>query len=135
MLVHSTKLRVRYGETDQMGVVYHGNYAQFYEVGRIEMLRSIGLDYRWMEDNGIIMPVLEMKGRFLKPALYDDEITVKVIQEKMSGIKIHFKYELYNPQNELIHVGETLLAFLNKETKRPCLPPQEFIDRIKPYFD
>ncbi|WP_345951953.1 thioesterase family protein [Mucilaginibacter sp. PAMB04274] len=134
MFVHTTKLRVRYGETDQMGYMYYGNYAEFFEVGRVEMLRSLGLTYRWMEETGVMMPVLEMKCRYLKPALYDEEISIQVSMEKMPGIKIHFKYELYNEKQELIHVGETLLAFINMKTNRPSLPPQEFLDKVKPYF-
>ena len=134
MFTYTTKLRVRYGETDQMGYMYYGNYAEFFEVGRVEMLRSLGLTYRWMEEVGIMMPVLEMKCRYLKPALYDEEISIKVTMEKMPGVKIHFKYELFNEAHELIHVGETLLAFVNMATKRPSLPPQLFLDAVKPYF-
>lgn len=134
MFEHTTKVRVRYGETDQMGYMYYGNYAEFYEVGRVEMLRSLGMTYSGMEAVGIMMPVLEMKCKYLKPALYDEEISIKVIMEKMPGIKIHFKYELYNPNNELINIGETLLAFVNMKTNRPCLPTQEFIDKLKPFF-
>jgi acyl-CoA thioester hydrolase len=134
MFTHTTQVRVRYGETDQMGYMYYGNYAEFFEVGRVEMLRSLGLTYKWMEETGIMMPVLEMKCRYLKPALYDEEISIKVIMEKMPGVKIHFKYELFNEKQELIHIGETLLAFINMKTGRPSLPQQEFLDRLKPYF-
>jgi acyl-CoA thioester hydrolase len=134
MFTHTTKLRVRYGETDQMGYMYYGNYAEFFEVGRVEMLRSLGLTYRWMEETGVMMPVLEMKCRYLKPALYDEEISIQVSMEKMPGVKIHFKYELFNEKQELIHVGETLLAFINMKTNRPCLPPAEFLAKLKPYF-
>jgi acyl-CoA thioester hydrolase len=134
MFEHTTKLRVRYGETDQMGYMYYGNYAEFYEVGRVEMLRSLGMTYSGMEESGIMMPVLEMSSKYLKPALYDEEISIKVIMNKMPGVKIHFKYELYNPNDELINTGETLLVFVNMKTNRPCLPPQEFIERLKPFF-
>ncbi|OOQ59736.1 acyl-CoA thioesterase [Mucilaginibacter pedocola] len=135
MFRHDTKIRVRYGETDQMGYMYYGNYAEFFEVGRVEMLRSLGLTYAGMEESGIMMPVLELNCKYLKPARYDEEITVAVTMAKMPGVKIHFKYELYNPKQELIHVGETLLAFINMKTNRPCLPPQEFIDKLKPFFE
>src|ERR1700748_1756253 len=117
MFVNTTKLRVRYGETDQMGYMYYGNYAGVYEVGRVEMLRSLGLTYRGMEEFGVMMPVLELKCRYIKPALYDEEITIKVTMEKMPGVRIHFNYELFNEQGELINVGETLLVFVNMETK------------------
>lgn len=135
MFTHTTKVRVRYGETDQMGYMYYGNYAEFFEVGRVEMLRSLGLTYRWMEEVGVMMPVLEMKCKYLKPALYDEEISIKVTMEKMPAVKIHFKYELFNEKQELIHVGETLLAFIDMKRNRPSLPPQEFLDKVKPYFE
>ena len=135
MFVHSTKIRVRYGETDQMGYMYYGNYAQFYEVGRVEMLRSMGLSYRGMEEFGIMMPVLEMTTRYIKPALYDEEITVKVTVAKMPGIRIVFNYELFNEAGVLINTAETLLIFVNMETNRPCLAPQYFLDKMKPFFE
>jgi acyl-CoA thioester hydrolase len=135
MFEHTTKIRVRYGETDQMGYMYYGNYAEFYEVGRVEMLRSLGLTYSGMEQSGIMMPVLELKFKYLKPALYDEEISVKVIMDKMPGIRIHFRYELSNEKGELINTGETLLVFINMKTNRPCLPPQDFIDKLLPFFE
>jgi acyl-CoA thioester hydrolase len=135
MFEHSTKLRVRYGETDQMGYMYYGNYAEFYEVGRVEMLRSLGLTYSGMEESGIMMPVLELNCKYLKPALYDEEITIKVIMNEMPRIKIHFKYELYNEKQQLINIGETSLIFINMKTSRPCTAPQEFLDKLKPFFE
>ena len=135
MFEHITKIRVRYGETDQMGYMYYGNYAEFYEVGRVEMLRSLGLTYSGMEQSGIMMPVLELNCKYLKPALYDEEISVKVIMDKMPGIRIHFRYELSNENGELINTGETLLVFINMKTNRPCLPPQDFIDKLLPFFE
>ncbi|WP_374949185.1 acyl-CoA thioesterase [Mucilaginibacter sp.] len=135
MFTHATRIRVRYGETDQMGYMYYGNYAEFFEVGRVEMLRSLGLSYSAMEASGVMMPVLELHSKYLKPARYDEEIAVNVSMAKMPGVKIHFKYELYNEKQELIHVGETLLAFINMNTGRPCLPPQDFLDKLKPFFE
>lgn len=134
MLEHSTKIRVRYGETDQMGYMYYGNYAQFYEVGRVEMLRSLGMTYRSMEEEGIMMPVLEMKCKYIKPALYDEEITVKVVVDKMPGVRIHFKYELINEQEELINIGETTLAFIDMKRNRPCLPSAVFLEKLGAFF-
>ena len=134
MFEHTTKLRVRYGETDQMGYMYYGNYAEFFEVGRVEMLRSVGMTYASMEASGIMMPVLELKCKYLKPARYDEEISIRVIMDKLPGVKIHFRYELTNEQNELIHLAETLLVFVNMKTGRPCLPSTEFIDKMKPFF-
>jgi acyl-CoA thioester hydrolase len=135
MFQHSTKLRVRYGETDQMGYMYYGNYAEFYEVGRVEMLRSLGLTYSGMEESGIKMPVMELHCKYLKPALYDEEITINVIMDKLPGVRIFFRYELFNEKQELINTGETLLVFVSMKTNRPCLPPQDFLDRLKPFFE
>jgi acyl-CoA thioester hydrolase len=135
MLIHATKIRVRYGETDQMGYMYYGNYAQFYEVGRVELLRSLGMTYESMEASGIMMPVLELKCKYIKPALYDQEITVKVIIEKMPGIRIHFNYELYNEQEELINIGETTLVFVDMARNKPCHPSEEFLNKVKPFFN
>ncbi|MGZ3873579.1 MAG: acyl-CoA thioesterase [Mucilaginibacter sp.] len=135
MFEHATKLRVRYGETDQMGYMYYGNYAEFYEVGRVEMLRSLGLTYSGMEASGIMMPVLELNCKYLKPALYDEEITIKVIMNEMPRVKIHFRYELYNEKQELINIGETTLVFINMKTNRPCLPGKDFLAKLKPFFE
>ena len=135
MFEHSTKIRVRYGETDQMGYMYYGNYAAFFEVGRVEMLRSLNMTYKSMEDSGIIMPVTEMNCKFIKPALYDEEITVKVTIEKMPGVRIHFRYELFNEKEELIHIGETTLVFIDKVKNKPCLPAEDFLNKLRPYFN
>ncbi len=135
MYTHQTKIRVRYGETDQMGYMYYGNYAELYEVGRVEMLRSLGMTYRSMEDQGVMMPVLDMRCKYLKPALYDEELTINVILEKMPGVKIHFKYEFFNETGELIHEGETTLAFIDMKRNRPCAPPVDFQNRLKTFFN
>lgn len=134
MFVHSTKIRVRYADTDQMGYMYYGNYAEFYEVGRVEMLRSLGLTYKSMEDSGIIMPVTELKCKYIKPAFYDEEITVKVIMEHMPSVRIHFRYELSNEKNELINLGETTLVFIRQENNRPCNAPEDFLNKLKVHF-
>jgi acyl-CoA thioester hydrolase len=135
MFSHITKIRVRYADTDQMGYMYYGNYAEFYEVGRVEMLRSLGMTYRSMEEDGIMMPVTELKCKYIKPALYDDEITVKVIIETMPSLKIHFKYELYNEKEELINLGETTLVFIDKVRNKLCPPPPNFLESLRPYFN
>ena len=135
MFTHESRIRVRYGETDQMGYMYYGNYAEWYEVARVEMLRSLGMTYRSMEESGVMMPVLELKCKYIKPALYDEEITIKVTVDKMPGMRIHFSYELYNESSELINIGETTLVFVNIKTKRPCLPSEEFLSSMKPFFD
>jgi len=134
MYTHSTKIRVRYGETDQMGYAYYGNYAQYYEVGRVEMLRSLGMDYAGMERDGVMLPVLELNRKFIKPALYDQEITIKTTVNELPGIRIHFKYELYNADEELINIGSTTLVFVDMEKNKPCKAPEAFMERLKVWF-
>jgi acyl-CoA thioester hydrolase len=134
MFEYTTKLRVRYGETDQMGYMYYGNYAEFYEVARVEMLRSLGLSYKAMEESGVMMPVVELHCKYLKPALYDEEISIKVIIKTMPRARMHFYYELYNEQGELINTGETLLVFVKMDTKRLCFIPKDLEGKLKPFF-
>jgi len=135
MYSHSTKIRVRYGETDQMGYMYYGNYAQYYEVGRVEMLRSLGMSYSSMEADGIMMPVLELKCKYIKPALYDQEITVKTIIKTLPGIRIFFEYELYNEKEELINIGSTTLVFVDMEKNKPTNPPENFMEKLSVFFN
>jgi acyl-CoA thioester hydrolase len=117
-----------------MGYMYYGNYATMYEVARTEMLRSLGMTYKSMEEDGVMMPVLELKCKYLKPALYDDEIVVKVIIEEKPGVRIVFKYELFNQDNVLINLGETTLVFVDIEKNRPCMAPKNFLQKIESYF-
>jgi len=130
-----TQLRVRYGETDQMGYVYYGNYAEFYEVARVEMLRTLGTSYKLMEASGVMMPVVELHCKYLKPALYDQIITIKVILDEMPRAGMRFKYMLYNEDNELINTGETLLVFVKMDTNKICFIPKELAAKLKPYFE
>ena len=134
MYTHDTKVRVRYGETDQMGYVYYGNYAEYYEVARVEMLRSLGMDYAAMERDGVMLPVLELKCKFIKPALYDQEISIKTTVKELPGVRISFDYELFNEKEELINVGATTLVFFDMNIKKPCQPPKNFMDKLAPYF-
>ncbi|WP_412468812.1 acyl-CoA thioesterase [Pedobacter sp. KLB.chiD] len=135
MFSHSTKIRVRYGETDQMGYMYYGNYAQYYEVGRVEMLRSLGMSYSSMEAAGIMMPVLELKCKYIKPALYDQEITIKTIIKTLPGVRIFFEYELYNEKEELINIGSTTLVFVDMKRNKPTNPPENFIEKLSVFFN
>jgi len=127
---HQSTLRVRYSETDQMGVVYHGNYAQFFEIGRTEWLRNIGITYKSMEDSGVMLPVISLLCNFKKSALYDDELTVTTFLKKTPTVKIEFDYEITNQNKELICTGNSVLAFLNKETKRPMRCPDYILEKI-----
>jgi len=134
MFEFTTKIRVRYGETDQMGFVYYGNYAEFYEVARVEMLRSLGMSYRMMEESGVMMPVVEMHCKYLKPAQYDQEISIKVTVNELPRASMNFKYELYNEDGVLINTGETLLVFINMKSNRICFAPKELATKLKPFF-
>ncbi len=134
MFEFETSIRVRYADTDQMGYMYYGNYAAFFEVARTEMLRSLGLTYRSMEQDGIMMPVLELKSKYIKPAIYDEVIKIKVIINQKPSVRIVFNYEMFNEENQLIHLGETTLVFVNMQKNKPCLPPKNFIEKIETYF-
>jgi acyl-CoA thioester hydrolase len=129
-----THIRVRYGETDQMGYVYYGNYAMYYEVGRVESLRQLGLTYKELEEMGVMMPVLENKSRFLSAALYDDSLKIVTTIREKPTVRIKFDYDIFNGDGVLIHQGETILAFVDKKTGRPCRPPEVFQNILKPYF-
>lgn len=113
-----------------MGVVYHGNYAQFFEIGRTEWLRSKGITYKDMENSGIILPVVSLNCNFKKSALYDDLITVKVKLKKIPAVKIEFDYEIINQNDELLCTGNTVLAFLNAKTMRPIKCPDYILDKL-----
>ena len=134
MYTAETTIRVRYGETDQMQYVYYGTYAMYYEVGRVESLRQLGLTYRELEAMGIIMPVLENKSEFLQPALYDELLRMVVTIPDKPSVRIRFQYQIFNEKNILIHRGETLLAFVNQKTGRPCRPPEAFQKVLEAYF-
>jgi acyl-CoA thioester hydrolase len=131
MKIHEIEVRVRYSETDQMGVVYHGNYAQYFEMGRVEWLRNIGVSYKWMEENGIMLPVVSLSMSYKKPARYDDNLLVKTIFKKMSTVKIEFDYEIYNEQMDLLTIANSTLVFVDMKTGRPTAPPNYIIELIE----
>ena len=124
MMKSSTKTRIRYSETDQMGVVYHGNYAQFFEMGRTEWLRSLGLSYKDMENSGLMLPVIAINFNFIKSALYDDVLTIHTFLKKEPLVKIEFTYEIKNQKNELICTGSSVLAFMQIKTMKPTRCPE-----------
>lgn len=131
MREHQLQIRVRYAETDQMGVVYHGNYAQYFEMGRVEWLRNLGVSYKWMEDNGVMLPVVNLSMNYKKPAKYDDLLTVKTILKSQTGVKIEFDYEIYNEKNELLTTGYSMLVFVDMKSGRPVTPPIYVTGKIK----
>jgi acyl-CoA thioester hydrolase len=130
MNFHEFNVRVRYAETDQMGVVYHGNYAQYFEMGRVEWLRNLGLSYKFMEEKGIMLPVVSLTMNYKKPARYDDLLTVRTILKKQDGVKIEFDYEIYNEAGELLTTGYSMLVFVNMQTGKPVLPPDYVSEKI-----
>ena len=135
MYTHETMVRVRYAETDQMNVVYHGNYAQYFEVGRVEAMRALGLSYKALEISGIIMPVVEWKARFLRPAHYDDLLTVRTSINQWPGDhRIEFIQEVYNEKGKLLTSGHVLLYFLKASTMEKTPMPAEMAERLRPYF-
>lgn len=125
------QFRIRYGETDQMGVVYHGNYAQYFEMGRTEWLRKFGVSYRQMEESGIMLPVVSLNVKFKKSACYDDEIRVVTTLAKIPSASIEFDYEIFNSKNELLTTGKTVLAFIDMERNRPTRCPEYILDQLQ----
>lgn len=124
------KLRVRYGETDQMGIVYYGNYAQYFEVGRTEWLRNFGVTYKQMEADGFLLPVVTLNVRYKKPAYYDDLITVVITLVKIPSVTIEFSYNILNEKNELLVQGNTVLAFVDLNKNKPTRCPQYLLDKL-----
>ncbi len=131
MDINQISFRVRYGETDQMGVVYHGNYAQYLEMGRVEWLRALGFSYKKMEEDGVMLPVISLQLNFKKSAVYDDLIRVVTILKKRPSVKIEFDYKIYNEADEILVEAHTVLAFINKATKRPMKCPEAILEKIK----
>lgn len=135
MFISEAKVRVRYAETDQMGVVYHSNFFLYYEVARAESIRQLGFTYADMEKMGVIMPVVEVQSRFLRPALYDDLLTVKTILKELPvHHKIEFHHEIYNEKNELLTTGKIILYFMEAKTMKRTTMPAQLLKKIQPYF-
>ena len=135
MIKSESKLRVRYGETDQMGYVYYGVYAQYYEVGRVDAMRQLGFSYKDVEAKGVLMPVVEFIVNYKKPAFYDDEITIiTYIKKKPEGLKIIFDYECYNSQKELLNTGKVTLVCVDKLTQKMVKLPNWFNKALSSFF-
>lgn len=127
---HTTEIRVRYGETDQMGVVYHGNYAQYLEVSRVEWLRSIDISYKKMEEEGVMLPVVNLNINFKKPAVYDEVLFVKTKLREKPGLKITIDQEIYNVEGSLLTTSEITLVFVSMETRRPMQCPEYLLKKL-----
>ncbi|HTQ29398.1 MAG TPA: thioesterase family protein, partial [Puia sp.] len=135
MFVSETHIRVRYAETDQMKVVYHGNYAQYFETARAESIRNLGYTYKDMEDMGVIMPIVELHVKFIRPAEYDDLLTVKtMLQELPEGHRIEFRHEVYNQQGKLLTWGKVVLYFLDAKTMEKVAMPEPLRKKLETHF-
>ena len=125
-----TLIRVKYNETDSMKYLYHGNYVYYYHTSRTELLRKVGLCDKNLETNGIILPVVELQSKYIKPAYYDDELTVKTQLLKISACKLHFFHRIFNTKDELINQGNTIVAYVNKSTRKPIKIPIPIKERL-----
>jgi len=135
MFEDSTQVRVRYAETDQMDVVYHGNYAQYFEVARAEAIRRLGFTYKDMEAMGTFMPIVELHCKFLRPAHYDDLLTIKtILKELPADHRIEFHHEVYNEQNKLLTTGRVVLYFMNMKTREKASMPSALAEKLQSYF-
>ncbi|MHA8076324.1 acyl-CoA thioesterase [Aquirufa sp. TARAVU-A1A] len=134
MYSHAVKYRVCYADTDQMGYVYYGNYARLYEIARVETLRSLGVSYKSLEDNGIGLPVAEHYTKFIAPGLYDDELTVICQVDMLPTAKIVFSYRIKNEAGDLINEGKTTLVFMDLKTKKVIKAPDFIMNALMPYY-
>ncbi len=130
MIKNEVKIRVRYGETDQMGYVYYGNYAQYFEVGRVEWLRNLGVSYKNLEESGVMLPVLNLNVNFIKPAKYDDLLTIITTLKSKPSVKIEFDFEIFNEAQELLTTGYTSLVFIDMKKNKPTRAPQDLLEKI-----
>lgn len=130
MYQYSVKLRVRYAETDQMGYCYYGNYAQYYEVARVETLRSLGICYQKLEANGILLPVSDFSIKYILPAVYDQELTIRCDLKELTEFKIKFDYQTHNEDSKLLNFGNTTLVFVDKQTKKPVNCPIDLKNQL-----
>lgn len=134
MIHFENKIRVRYGETDQMGYVYYGNYAEYFEVARVEALRTLEITYKKMEASGIALPVLEYAIKYFKPAYYDEELLIKTTITKLPQARIHFEYETFNENNEKLNRASTTLVFIDVKTGKPCPAPDYLLEKMRAFF-
>lgn len=134
MYAFSVDIRVRYAETDSMQYVYYGRYAEYFEIARVEALRSLGISYRSIEEAGILLPVADFKIRYFKPARYDDIISVETKITSMPSVKLHFSYKTSNESREVLNIAETTLVFVHAESRRPCRAPKLLTEKLEKYF-
>ncbi|AXT50133.1 acyl-CoA thioesterase [Aquimarina sp. BL5] len=134
-ITSETLLKVRYSETDQMGVVHHGNYAQYLELSRIDWLSRLGVSYKSMEESGVMLPVFALDFKFKKSAFFDDELTVKTFLRKIPTVRIVFDYEIYNQNQELLTIASSTLVFVDAQSRKPILCPPYLLKIIEKEFN
>ena len=134
MYSHETTFRVRYAETDRMGFLYYGIYAQYFEVGRVEILRSLGMSYKVMEEEGVMQPVLDLFVKYIQPAYYDDILKVRTTILELPSVRISFAYEVRNEAGKLITEAKTNCVFISSGTMRPCKAPDTLLELLRPHF-
>ncbi len=130
MEFNEISFRVRYAETDQMGIVYYGNYAQYLEMGRVEWLRSLGVSYKWMEEKGVMLPVISLKVDYKNSAKYDDLITVRTQLKKLPSVRIEFDYSIFNEEGEILIEANTVLVFMDSYRKKPIKCPDYILEKL-----
>jgi acyl-CoA thioester hydrolase len=135
MIRNDLQIRVRYAETDQMSYVYYGHYAQYFEVARVEMLRSLGFTYKKLEEEGVMLPVLEYSIKYYRPAYYDDLLTIKTEIRELPAARIRFFYETFNEKNELLNRAETTLVFVNRKNGKPTSLPDDLREVMEKFFE
>jgi len=135
MFVYNHEIRVRYGDTDQMGYVYYGNYGYYFEQARVEAVRSIGVTYKEIEESGTFMPITRMNIKYIKPAHYDEMLTIKAYIPQLPNRILIFKYDVYNENKELINEGETHMIFVDVHSRKIKTVPNILLDKIKPFFN
>ena len=128
MQKHQIQVRVRYSETDKMGVVYHGNYIPYFEIGRVEWLRNKGISYKIMEESGVALPIVSMNINYKKPARYDELLTISTTFKSQTSVKVEFECEIHNEKNELLTTAHFILVFVDLLTGKPIQPPQYIKD-------
>ena len=134
MLSHELIIRVRYAEVDRMGYLHHGNYAAYFEAGRTELLRELGLSYSQMEDEGVIMPVRDLKIRYFEPVLYDEEVVVKTVLHQMPTVKIEFDCVIENKFGTRCCEAKIVLVFVDANRRKPIKAPEYFLELVRPFF-
>jgi acyl-CoA thioester hydrolase len=135
MYAYDTQLRVRYGETDQMGYLYYGHYAQYFEVGRVETIRSLGLSYKELEEiHGIWLPVVSLDMRFVRPAYYDDLVTIHTEIRHLPDTHIVFHCELYNEKKKLLNAGRVRLCFFEARSKKVIQAPEFLLEKLRMHY-